>query len=44
LKAVERDHGRKSAHAGSKKPGKTRRLSAGPLVRNRGFVAFEEIE
>jgi hypothetical protein len=25
LKAVERDHGIKSAHAGSKKPGKTRR-------------------
>src|SRR5258705_13136030 len=25
LKAVQRDHGIKSAHAGSKKPGKTRR-------------------
>ena len=29
LKAVERDHGIKSAHAASKKPGKTRRPALG---------------
>jgi hypothetical protein len=29
LKVVERDHGIKSAHAASKKPGKTRRLPLG---------------